>query len=118
MELANEVTAVDSPASVDVEAVQRRTVGVLSTVQVFSGMAVAGSIPAGALIAASLGGEQVAGLAQTCGVLGAAIVALPLAIGFGITSGLSATAGIDLIWGIISGVATYFVLKWTHRLGR
>jgi SulP family sulfate permease len=47
-----------------------------------------------------------------------AIVALPLAIGFGITSGLSATAGIDLIWGIISGVAAYCVLKWSHHLGR
>ena len=47
-----------------------------------------------------------------------AIVAPPLAIGFGITSGLSATAGIDLIWGIISGVAAYCVLKWSHHLGR
>jgi len=64
---------------VDVAAVQRRTVGVLSTVQVFSGVAVAGSIPAGALIAASIGGEKVAGLAQTAGVLGAALLALPLA---------------------------------------
>jgi len=79
MESANDVTTVDSPTSANVEVVQRRTVGVLSSVQVFSGIAVAGSIPAGALIAASLGGEQVAGLAQTAGVLGAAVLALPLA---------------------------------------
>jgi len=61
------------------EHVQRRTLGTLSVAQVLGGVAVAGTIPAGALIAASLGGEGVAGLAQTFGVLGAAILALPLA---------------------------------------
>jgi MFS family permease len=71
--------SVNQSETFDVAAVQRRTVGVLSSVQVFSGVAVAGSIPAGALIAASIGGEQVAGLAQTAGVLGAALLALPLA---------------------------------------
>jgi sulfate permease, SulP family len=56
-----------------------------------------------------------------------AIVGLPLAIGFGVTSGLSATAGIataivagflaavtlsvDLIWGIASGIVLYFLAK-------
>ncbi len=43
------------------------------------GIAVAGSLPAGALIAASLAGEGAAGLAQTAGVFGAALLALPLA---------------------------------------
>jgi MFS family permease len=51
----------------------------LSFAQVMSGVAVAGSLPAGALIAASLAGEGAAGLAQTAGVLGAALFALPLA---------------------------------------
>ncbi|MEZ5184267.1 MAG: MFS transporter [Candidatus Nanopelagicales bacterium] len=63
----------------DVRAVQRRTVATLSFAQVMSGVAVAGSLPAGALIAASLAGEGAAGLAQTAGVLGAALFALPLA---------------------------------------
>ena len=35
---------------------------------------------------------------------------------FLITAGV--TLGIDLIWGIISGVAAYCVLKWSHHLGR
>ena len=64
----------------DIPAVQRRTVGVLSISQVFSGVAIAGSVAAGSLIAASVSGsEAVAGLAQTFGVLGAALLALPLA---------------------------------------
>lgn len=64
----------------DIPAVQRRTVGVLSISQIFGGIAVAGSVAAGSLIAASVSGsEAVAGLAQTFGVLGAALLALPLA---------------------------------------
>ena len=84
---------------VDVESIQRRTVGVLAAVQVFSGIAVAGAVPAGALIAASLAGEQVAGLAQTAGVLGAALLALPLArraLTHGRRSALSIGYGIAL----------------------
>jgi len=64
---------------VTVQAVQRRTVGTLSVTQMLSGIAVAGSLPAAALIASSLGGEGAAGLAQTAGVVGAALLALPLA---------------------------------------
>jgi MFS family permease len=63
----------------DVRAVQRRTLSTLSLTQVLNGIAVAGSLPAGALIAASLSGEGAAGLAQTAGVFGAALLALPLA---------------------------------------
>ena len=66
-------------AGVEVGAVQRRTVATLSVAQVMSGIAVAGSLPAGALIAASLADEWAAGLAQTAGVVGAALLALPLA---------------------------------------
>jgi MFS family permease len=71
------------PQSLDsagVLAVQKRSIATLSAAQVFGGIAVAGSMPAGALLAASLtGSEAFAGLAQTAGVLGAAIFALPLA---------------------------------------
>ncbi len=70
----------DTLTAEDVPAIQRRTVGVLAGSQVLGGIAVAGSVAAGSLIAASVSGsEGVAGLAQTFGVLGAAIFALPLA---------------------------------------
>jgi len=63
-----------------IAAVQRRTVAVLSVGQVFGGIAIAGSVAAGSLIAASVAdSEAAAGLAQTAGVLGAAVLALPLA---------------------------------------
>ena len=63
-----------------IAAVQRRTVAVLSVGQVFGGIAVAGSVAAGSLIAASVAdSEAAAGFAQTAGVLGAAVLALPLA---------------------------------------
>jgi MFS family permease len=65
---------------IDVRSVQRRSVGVLATAQVLSGIAVAGTVAAGALIAAGVSGtEAAAGFAQTSGVVGAAIAALPLA---------------------------------------
>ena len=60
--------------------VQRRTVGVVGSAQVLSGIAIAGSIPAGSLIAVGVAGtESAAGLAQTSGVVGAALASLPLA---------------------------------------
>ena len=64
---------------VDVHRVQRSSLWTLSVAQMLGGVAVAGSIPAGALIAASLGGDAAAGLAMTSSVLGAALLALPLA---------------------------------------
>ncbi|MBU6245746.1 MAG: MFS transporter [Actinomycetales bacterium] len=60
--------------------IQQRTLIVLSGGAILGGVAVAGSIPAGSLLAASISGsEAVAGLAQTAGVIGAALMALPLA---------------------------------------
>lgn len=59
--------------------VQRRTVRSLAGAQVLSGIGVVGSIPAGSLLAADIGGEGIAGLAQTSGTIGAALLALPLA---------------------------------------
>jgi len=76
------VTSAD-PVAVDTApaaGVQRRTLAVLSSGAVLGGVAVAGSIPAGSLLTASIAdSESVAGLAQTAGVVGAAIMALPLA---------------------------------------
>jgi MFS family permease len=66
--------------ALDLAAVQRRTLGILSAAQALTGIAVAGSIAAGALIAEGVAGnEAAAGLAQTFGVVGAALAALPLA---------------------------------------
>lgn len=60
--------------------IANRSVVTLSAAQMFGGIAVAGSVPAGALLAASMtDSEAFAGLVQTAGVLGAAIFALPLA---------------------------------------
>jgi MFS family permease len=64
---------------ITVAKIQRRTLTVLSFVQAMGGIAVAGAVAAGALIAAGLGGDASAGLAQTAGVLGAALLSLPLA---------------------------------------
>ncbi|MSO27976.1 MAG: MFS transporter [Candidatus Nanopelagicales bacterium] len=60
--------------------VQRRTIGVLSIAQILSGIAIAGAVPVGALIAGSIADSEVAaGLAQTFGIFGTALIALPLA---------------------------------------
>lgn len=58
---------------------QRRALLTLSFAQALSGIAVAGAVAAGALLAAGLGGDMAAGLTQTAGVLGAALLSLPLA---------------------------------------
>ncbi len=68
------------PDSEQARKIQKNTVATLSASQMFGGIAVAGSIPAGSLIAASIAdSDAFAGLAQTAGVLGAAVFALPLA---------------------------------------
>ncbi len=64
----------------EVALVQRKTIWVLSTAQVLSGIAIAGAVPVGALIAGSIAdSEAAAGLAQTCTIIGSALIALPLA---------------------------------------
>jgi MFS family permease len=101
-------TAPAAARSVDVEAVQRRSVATLSTTAVLGGVAVAGAIPAGALIAASLAGEEVAGLAQTMGVVGAAVMALPLArtaLSRGRRSALSLGYGVGAVGAVIVVIA-------------
>ncbi len=74
------VTASLEFTTASLERYQRRSVSVLSAGQVLGSLAVAGAVAAGALIAEGVSGsEGAAGLAQTFGVLGAAIMALPLA---------------------------------------
>ncbi len=61
-------------------ALQRRTVRVLAAAQVLTGVGVGAGVAAGSLLVADLTGtEGLAGLAQTFGVIGAAVAAGPLA---------------------------------------
>ncbi|CAB5241176.1 unannotated protein [freshwater metagenome] len=63
----------------ETEVIQKRTIKVLASVQVLSGVGVAGTVAAGSLLVASItNSETLAGLAQTFAVLGAAAMALPL----------------------------------------
>jgi MFS family permease len=64
---------------VSTQNLQRRTVKVLATTQILSGVGVAGTVATGSLLVASISNsETLAGLAQTTSVLGAAAMAIPL----------------------------------------
>ena len=59
--------------------IQKRTIKVLATTQVLSGVGVAGTVAAGSLLVSSISNsETLAGLSQTSAVLGAAAMAIPL----------------------------------------
>lgn len=59
--------------------IQRRTIKVLATTQILSGVGVAGTVAAGSLLVSSISNsETLAGLSQTTSVLGAAAMAIPL----------------------------------------
>jgi len=86
-------------------ALQSRTLKVLASGAVLGGLAVAGSVAAGSLIAESVSGsEAAAGLAQTAGVLGAAVLALPLAriaLSRGRRAALSTGYGIGAVGAVV-----------------
>ena len=64
----------------DLESHQRKVVRVLGAAQVLNGVGVAGTVAAGSLLVSSITkSEGLSGLAQTTSVLGAAVMALPLA---------------------------------------
>ncbi|MCF8536687.1 MAG: MFS transporter [Candidatus Nanopelagicales bacterium] len=91
--------------STEVRSIQKRSVAVLSAGSVLGGVAVAGSVAAGALIAESVSGsEAAAGLAQTMGVLGAAVLALPLAriaLGRGRRAALATGYGLGALGSVV-----------------
>jgi MFS family permease len=65
---------------VDPAAVQKRTVGVLSGAVAFAGLGVTVGITVGGLLAREVAGtDSASGLGQTAGVLGSAVIAVPLA---------------------------------------
>ena len=89
-------------------ALQERTVKLLATAQVLSGVGVAGTVAAGSLLVASItNSETLAGLAQTSSVLGAAALALPLAR---LTSrgGRRLALSVGLIAGVIGSLLAIF----------
>lgn len=62
------------------EELQHKTIRTLAAAQIGAGIGTAGTVAAGSLLVASItGSEELAGLAQTFSVLGAAALALPLA---------------------------------------
>jgi MFS family permease len=63
----------------DLPRLQQRTVRVLAAAQVLAGIGVASGIAVGALLAADLGTESLSGLASASAVIGAALIALPVA---------------------------------------
>lgn len=67
-------------AAIDVAVVQRRTVRVLASGQVLSGVAFGSTLSLGALLAADLSGQEaLSGFATAAVTLGAALTAIPLA---------------------------------------
>ncbi|WP_328424753.1 MFS transporter [Micromonospora sp. NBC_00389] len=73
-------TDLSAPRTVrpDVAPIQRRTLRLLFTTQIIGGIGVTIGIAVGALLAARIAGTAVAGLAQSAGVVGAALLAIPV----------------------------------------
>jgi len=76
-ELTTTASHVDAAATVDLAAVQRRTLRLLFATQVVGGVGVTVGSSVGALLAADIAGTRVSGLSQSAGVIGAALLALP-----------------------------------------
>lgn len=73
-------TKVSAPPGrgLDVGTVQRRTLRLLFGTQIIGGVGVTIGIAVGALLAEDLGGTDISGLAQSAGVVGAALLAVPV----------------------------------------
>lgn len=73
-------TAVARASSVDVRALQRRTVGALAAGQVLGGIGTGATVSLGSLLIVEVSGSPAwSGMAATTGTLGAALFAVPLA---------------------------------------
>ncbi|MET8118069.1 MFS transporter [Micromonospora sp. NPDC005189] len=76
--MATDLTAPRTAARPDVASIQRRTLRLLFTTQIIGGVGVTIGIAVGALLAARIAGTAVAGVAQSAGVVGAALLAVPV----------------------------------------
>ncbi|SDX76751.1 hypothetical protein SAMN05661080_01139 [Modestobacter sp. DSM 44400] len=94
----------------DPAAVQRRTLPVLSGAVALGGLGVTVGITVGGLLARQVAGsDSAAGLGQTASVLGAAVIAVPLARvsdGFGRRAGLALGYGIAVAGALVVVAAT------------
>jgi MFS family permease len=66
------------PTTAQVRAIQRRTMSLLFFTQIMGGVGVAIGVTVGALLAASLAGTALSGVAQSAAVVGAALFAIPI----------------------------------------
>ncbi|WP_428961377.1 MFS transporter [Micromonospora fluostatini] len=101
----------------DVAVVQRRTVRLLAGTQVLGGTGVTIGVAVGALLAADLAGTAVAGLAQSAGVVGAALLAVPvtrLMTGYGRRPGLVLAYLVGAAGGVLTVLAA--VTGWVPLL--
>jgi MFS family permease len=103
----------EAPGDVLALPTQRRTLTTLAATQVLSGVGVASGIAVAPLVASALSGsDAIAGLTSTSGVVGAALVALPLAhvagqrgrrpsllLGFGVATGGAVLATVAVLVG-------------------
>jgi MFS family permease len=96
-------------SAVDQTSVQRRTVGVLSGAVALAGLGVTVGITVGGLLARDVAGtDSAAGLGQTAGVLGAAVIAVPLARisdRFGRRTGLVTGYGVAVLGAVVTVAA-------------
>ncbi|MCX5070589.1 MFS transporter [Micromonospora lupini] len=76
--MATDLTVPRTGAGLDVAPIQRRTMRLLFTTQIIGGVGVTIGISVGALLAARVAGTAVAGVAQSAGVVGAALLAIPV----------------------------------------
>ncbi|MEU7756838.1 MFS transporter [Micromonospora sp. NPDC049171] len=76
--MATDLTAPRTVASPDVTSIQRRTLRLLFATQIIGGVGVTIGIAVGALLATRIAGTAVAGVAQSAGVVGAALLAVPV----------------------------------------
>lgn len=70
---------VNAPPPPDLRGLQQRVVRVLAAAQVLGGIGVASGVAVGALLVTDLGTESLSGLAAASSVIGAAIIAVPVA---------------------------------------
>jgi MFS family permease len=100
---------VTTTPALDAGAVQRRTVGVLSGAVALAGLGVTVGITVGGLLARDVAGtDSAAGLGQTAGVLGAAVIAVPLARisdRFGRRRGLVTGYGVAVVGAVLTVLA-------------
>ncbi|MEU4589309.1 MFS transporter, partial [Micromonospora aurantiaca] len=106
--MSTDLTA-PAPPRPDVAGIQRRTVRLLFLTQIIGGIGVTIGISVGALLAARVAGTALAGVAQSAGVVGAALLAIPvtrLMAARGRRPGLVLAYAVGAVGGVLVVVAT------------